>query len=153
MAAVVIKEKDMGFKRITKEIHELKGHSIKIGIWDEGGGEGNKKASVLEYAMFNEFGTSRIPARPFMQTTYDNHADEVKKFTELMVDKIINNSATTERTLKVIGEFYQMKVQQTIREAKNWAAPNDPKTVELKGSSSPLIDTGRLIGAVRYEIT
>jgi hypothetical protein len=46
-----------------------------------------------------------------------------------------------------------MKVQETIRNAKSWAVPNAPETIEQKGSSSPLIDTGRMVGAVRYEVS
>jgi hypothetical protein len=142
--AVKITDKNEDFKRMEKEVAALKGRGVKVGIMGEG--------KVLEYAMYNEFGTSRIPARPFMQTTFDNNKDEMDKFVDFLGQQIIDGKNTVDRVLRLLGETYQMKVQKTIREAVSWAVPNDPKTIEMKGSSSPLIDEGRMIGAVRYEI-
>lgn len=143
--AVKITDKDEDFKRMEKEVASLKGRNVKVGIMGEG--------EVLEYAMYNEFGTSRIPARPFMQQTFDNNKAEIDKFIDFLGDQILNGKGNADRALRLIGETYQLKVQQTIRDAKSWAVPNNPKTVEQKGSSSPLIDQGRMIGAVRYEIS
>ncbi len=65
---------------------------------------------------------------------------------------MIDGQLKPEGVLKNLGEFYQMKIQMTIRNAGSWAVPNAPSTVERKGSSSPLIDTGRMVQSVRYEI-
>src|SRR3954464_7885117 len=137
MGATIV-DKDKGFAQITKEIQALKGRSVKVGIMDGGGG--TKGASVLENAMYNEFGTSRIPPRPFMQTTYDQNEAEVRKFIDFLADKIAVGQLDASRALKLMGEDYQLRIQKTIRNAKDWAVPNDPKTIEMKGSSSPLID-------------
>jgi hypothetical protein len=136
---------DHGYEQMKKDVAELKGRSVKVGIMGEG--------EVLEYAMYNEFGTSRIPARPFMQTAYDKNEAEMSKYVDFLAQQIIDGKANADRVLRLLGETYQMKVQETIRNAKEWAVPNNPKTIEAKGSSSPLIDTGRMIGAVRYEVT
>jgi phage gpG-like protein len=139
-----VKDIDHGFDQMVVNVKELKGHGVKVGVM--GGGK------VLEYAIYNEFGTSRIPARPFMQTTFDNNQGEILKFTEFLAQGIIDGKSTVDRALRVLGETYQLKVQQTIRDAKNWAVPNNPNTIKQKGSSSPLIDEGRLVGSIRYEI-
>jgi hypothetical protein len=143
--AVTITDKNEDWKRMEKEVAALKGRGVKVGIMGEG--------KVLEYAMYNEFGTRSIPARPFMQTTFDNNKAEIDKFVDFLGQQIVDGKNTVDRVLRILGETYQLKIQQTIRDAKNWAVPNDPKTIEMKGSSSPLIDEGRMIGAVRYEIT
>jgi hypothetical protein len=108
--------------------------------------------SVVDYATYNEFGTSRIPARPFMQTTADTSKEEITKFTEYLVGRMIDGKVTDTTVLQNLGAKYQSLVQNTIRDAKNWAVPNAESTVAMKGSTSPLIDTGRLVGAVRYEV-
>jgi hypothetical protein len=74
------------------------------------------------------------------------------QFVEFLAGQIIDGANTVDRVLRVLGEHYQSLVQKTIREAVSWAQPNAPQTIERKGSSSPLIDTGRMIGAVRYEV-
>ena len=136
---------DHGYEQLKKDVAALKGRSVKVGIMGEG--------EVLEYAMYNEFGTSRIPARPFMQTTFDRNEAEMNKFVDFLAQQIIDGKSNADRVLRILGETYQLKVQETIRDAKEWAVPNNPQTIKQKGSSSPLIDTGRMIGAVRYEVT
>lgn len=143
--AAKVTVKDHGFEKLQKDVAAMKGRGVKVGIM--GGGE------VLDYAMYNEFGTSRIPARPFMQTTFDNNQAEMDKYVTFLAQQIIDGKSTPDRVLRVLGETYQMKVQETIRNAKDWAVPNNPETIEQKGSSSPLIDEGRMVGSVRYEVT
>ena len=41
-------------------------------------------------------------------------------------------------------------IQKKMRDLKN--PPNSQMTVEMKGSDNPLIDTGRLVGAIRHEV-
>jgi hypothetical protein len=103
--------------------------------------------------VYNEFGTSRgIPARPFMATTADRYRDQTVKVAEAMVGGVIDRKYNVDTALARLGAWYQAKVQQTIRDAKEWAVPNNPATIKAKGSSSPLIDTGRMVGSVRYEV-
>ena len=148
-STVKVKDVDKGYKKILANIKELGGYEIKIGLM---GSETVDGVSVVDYAIYNEFGTSRIPARPFMSTTYDRHADETIKYSEFQAGQIINNKVNVSTALQRIGLRYQAKVQATIRDAKSWADPNAPSTIAMKGSSSPLIDTGRMVGAVRYEV-
>lgn len=147
--SVAIIDKDLGYQRFVLDMKELRGRSVKVGIWDEGSSGGT---SVLDYAIYNEFGTSRIPARPFMATTYDNNYDKTIKFVEFLSGKIIDGKITPDHALKVLGEEYQKYIQKTIRDAKSWAEPNAESTVAAKGSSSPLIDTGRMLNSIRYEV-
>ena len=116
---------------------------------------GNEEAegiSVIDYATYNEFGTSRIPARPFMAKTEELYKEKIGKFAEFMTGRIIDGKITPNLALKNIGEQYQLYMQRTIRDAKTWAVPNSPKTIAIKGSTSPLIDTGRMVGSVSYEV-
>ena len=116
------------------------------------GNETAEGTSVVDYAMYNEFGTSRIPARPFMSTTYDRYKDTLDKFTHFLVGRMIDGKLTDDTVLKNIGAKYQSWVQETIRDAVNWAEPNAESTIAMKGSSSPLIDQGRMVQSVRYEV-
>lgn len=150
MAGVKIKDKDHGFQRIQLDMKGLRGRSVKVGIM---GNEQVDGVSVIDYAVYNEFGTSRgIPARPFMSKTAELHTDDITNFTAALVGRIIDGKISDDTALHNIGMKYQSYMQQTIRDAKSWAAPNSPRTIAKKGSSSPLIDTGRMVGSVRYEV-
>jgi len=116
---------------------------------------GNEEAegvSVIDYATYNEFGTTRIPARPFMSKTEELYKEPTFKFANFLVGRIIDGKITPNLALKNIGEKYKSYMQKTIRDAKNWAIPNADSTVKQKGSTSPLIDTGRMVGSVSYEV-
>lgn len=141
----------MGYRRIARDVRSLRDREIKIGFWGNDSVDG---VAVTDYAMYNEFGTSRgIPARPFMAKTYDDTKGEVEKFIDYLASRIFVGLITPDHALRVLGEQYTSKLRMTIRNAKEWAVPNAPSTIAMKGSSSPLIDTGRMVGSVRYEIT
>jgi hypothetical protein len=146
---VKIIDRDLGYKQIALNFKQLKGRGVKVGVM---GGETNDGVAVVDYAMYNEFGTSRIPARPFMATTADNNRDKVQEFAGFLVGKMIDRRLDATSVLKNLGEFYQAKIQETIRNAKEWAVPNAASTIAMKGSSSPLIDQGRLVQSIRYEV-
>jgi hypothetical protein len=150
MPAGKVIDTDHGWQRIKRDISKLNGHQVKIGLW---GSEMAEGVSVVDYAVYNEFGTSRIPARPFMAHTYDTQKVQVNKFIDFNVGLMEDGKSTPDRVLRVLGEDYQERVRKVIRDAKNWAEPNAASTVAAKGSSSPLIDHGRMINAVRYEVS
>lgn len=139
----------MGWKQIELNIKQFKGRRVKIGIM---GNESVEGTSVVDYAVYNEFGTRNIPSRPFMATTADRYRDQTVKVAENIVGNVIDLKYNVDTALARLGAFYQAKVQQTIRDAKEWAVPNAPSTIAIKGSSSPLIDSGRMVQSVRYEV-
>lgn len=150
-ANIRIIDKDTGFARFEIDLKGLRGRQVRVGVT---GDESVDGVSVVDYAMYNEFGTSRgIPARPFMSTTYDRHHKKTEKFIEFMYGQLLDGKMSPDHLLKTAGADYQSKVQQTIRAAKTWAVPNAESTVAKKGSTSPLIDTGRMVQSVRYEVT
>jgi len=154
--AIFIQDNDYGFQRINRDVKRLRERSVKIGIIggnsrydDSDEAEG---ITVVDYAIINEFGTDTIPARPFMATTHDRYNRQISKFTDFMVQRMIDGKITDNTLLQNIGLRYQSLIRKTIKEAKTWAAPNAPRTIAEKGSSSPLIDTGRMVQAVNYEV-
>ena len=148
--AVTVTDRDLGYKRIVLDFKQLKGKGVKVGVM---GGETNEGTAIVDYAVYNEFGTSRIPPRPFMATTADNNREKVLAFAGALVGRMIDGHINSDTVLRNLGEFYQARIQETIRNAKSWAAPNAPSTIAMKGSSSPLIDSGRLLQSIRYELT
>ena len=146
---ISVTDKDQGWRRIEKDIKALRGFSVEVGIMGNDSVEG---VSVIDYATYNEFGTSRIPARPFMARTYEENAVDTLKYLEFMAGQMIDGKMNAMGVLNDLGNYYEAKIKQTIVAAKSWAVPNAASTVAMKGSSSPLIDTGRMLGAVKYEI-
>ena len=142
-------DKDLGWNQIKVNMTKLDDRKVKVGIM---GNDSVQGVSIIDYAVYNEFGTSTIPSRPFMATTADRYRTEAIKMVEIIVGNVIDRKYSVETGLGRLGAWYQSKVQETIRGAKEWAVPNAASTIAQKGSSSPLIDTGRMVQSVRYEV-
>lgn len=91
-----------------------------------------------------------IPARPFMKFAMEIWEREFPKVLGRIMPSYLGGSITVDGVLKELGERAKNAVQKAIREGDY--APLSPRTVAAKGSSTPLIDTGRMVNSVTFEI-
>lgn len=112
----------------------------------------SKSALVEEYAIFNEYGTSRIPKRPFFRLSVGTQKaqNEIKEYLNTQIENIISGELTGQGAYENLGTFVVQKIKKTIMSGN--FAPNDAKTIKRKGSSTPLIDTHSLYNSISYEI-
>lgn len=111
--------------------------------------------SIPAYAVYNELGTSRIPARPFMRTTVNEHQNEwCKTLAGVLKGEVLKGDA--KGAMGLVGEQMKAHIQQTIQ--KGSFAPNAPRTVAMKHAKGkvepnhPLIDTGQMLASVISEV-
>ena len=106
----------------------------------------------MEYAIFNEYGTSRIPKRPFFRLSVGTKKaqNEIKEYLNTQIENIISGELTGQGAYDNLGVFVVQKIKKTIMSGN--FAPNDAKTIKRKGSSTPLIDTHSLYNSISYEI-
>lgn len=91
-----------------------------------------------------------IPERSFFRSGMrDKGSDAAKKYTKLIAE-VIKGTISAEQFLNGLG----LEVTTVIKEyARDLSSPeNSGFTVERKGSSSPLVDTGNMIGAINYKV-
>ena len=130
-------------KAMLKELDKLE---VAVG-YQAGSGADENGVDLCDIAAWNELGTSHMPSRPFMRQSIDNHAGEINAFMQGMKDEIISGGSA-ESILNKVGIFQKDMVQQEITNGS--FAPNAPSTIAKKGSSHPLIDTGRMRQSVNY---
>ncbi len=138
--------RDLGWKNAKAAVKALDGRGVKVGF-----PAGKAPGDVIDYAAYNEFGTEHIPSRPFMRRSVDTAEREIASFGKAQAMAVASGAITAEQALDRLGLWFQSRIQNTITTARGWAVPNAPATVRQKGSSSPLIDTGRMRAAVTYE--
>ncbi len=105
--------------------------------------DGSDSFNLASLAAVLEFGNERIPSRPFLRQTL---AENQKKYIELFAE-LINKGFSIEQTYQQIALIAQGDVQQGIVNG-DWVA-NAKSTIKRKGSSKPLIDTGKMRQSVR----
>ena len=106
-------------------------------------------ASVAEIAAYNEFGTSKIPPRPFMEQAFEGKSDEIRQAAKEAYECIVEGD-DLQTAYNIIGACLQGVIRDEIDTGD--FAPNSPATTQRKGSDKPLTDTGRMRQSVRYRI-
>ena len=130
---------------MLKELDKL---NVRIGF-QAGEAKYDDGTDVAEIALYNELGTSSIPSRPFLRDSVDNHESEINAFFKTSKKSMLAGK-DAEAILKEVGIFMKDLVQGEITDGS--FAPNAPSTIARKGSSKPLIDTGKMRQSVNYVI-
>lgn len=145
---------------IMNELDYMALHMVEVGILGiDGDLKGdNPKTTILEYAVYNEFGTKHIPPRPFMRNAIESNSQAISNYIEARVNDILEGQITGRKALMQIGEYIRGLIIQSIATATNWAEPLNPKTLKAKlkeGSNNDktLIEDRFLIKSIRYQIT
>ena len=122
-------------------------HKTKVKGKD--GKEKTNNVDMVDIACWNEFGTSRAPARPFLRQSIENHTDEIKESLENAC-KMVLDGASAKQAISMVGAAHVGRVQETM--VNGDFVPNSPATIVAKGSDKPLIDTGQLRQSVHFEV-
>lgn len=131
-------------KKVDKELKELDGKKVVVGL--------RGPDEVKEYALYNEFGTVHIPARPFFRTAliFEEGNKKVVDYVRETFSQVMTGKLTSEQAMDKIGLFCKGRVIQSITNGK-WE-PLDKATIKAKGKSKPLVDTGTMLKSFDYEV-
>jgi len=143
-------DRDKGWNRIQREIKKARKAQVKVGVLGEGEGyyEGGD-TTVLDVAVWNEFGTGNTPARPFIRGAYDQRQRELQRTSARLWNQVVAGRIDTNRAIGLLGEKHKDQVQEYMTALDQ--PPNAPSTIAAKGSSNPLIDEGRLRRSINWE--
>ena len=150
---VKVIERDFGWRRIQDEVKKMKNAHVKIGVLSGAGVYEQSKGeevNLADVATWNEFGTLKIPSRPFMRNAFDQNITSLRTFISKQQDSIYSGKSSTQNSLELMGIWFKDKIQDTIE--KGNFAPNSEFTKAQKGSDKPLIDTGRLKNSIQHEV-
>lgn len=163
-------DRDMGYGRILKSIRELeKKPHVKVGYQASTGKKSKKaaervtvegktitatflqeKVTVLDVAIWNEFGTVNIPERSHIRLTYDQMKNKWFAENKKLMVRILKGRITVKEALEIVGLLIESDIKGKIQKTDSSWPPNAPSTIQKKKSSKPLIDTGQMLNSVRF---
>ena len=126
--------------QILKDIARLDGTVVSAGVMD------SKNATK---AAINEYGTSKIPQRPFMRTAVSRHGKSWGEKSAKAVQSVMKGMPIIQVT-ELVGMQMKSDISSTLTNGP-WT-PNSVVTIAKKGSSRPLIDTGELRASITYRV-
>jgi hypothetical protein len=150
-------------RKYFKELEELSKLEVKVGFQEDAMPYKNG-TSVIEVAVYNEFGTSNpnSKARPFMRQSFENNQDKLQKLCNRAVSTV-NSGGTAQTALNEVGSVAVDIIQTEIREG-NFES-NAESTIRIKSLSKkipnekrekasprPLIDTAHMMQSIHYQI-
>lgn len=151
-----IKDTDHGAKALIERLRKAEAESLTltVGVHEAEGSaeaEGGEGATVLEVATWNEFGTVDSEARSFIAAWVDENVDRIKSDMRAVAKAVVTGKIPSlEVGFDRLGLLYVAEIQARIK--AGIAPENRPSTVEKKGSSTPLIDTGQLWTSILHQL-
>lgn len=116
--------------------------------------DGNRRTSTrvggdtADLARELSVGSSRTPPRPFLEEGIESRKEPIKAAIKEQLEAILKDEAPN---WDKVGTMAVGAINEFVRgdHYKN-TAPNSPEWAEIKGSDTPLIDGGNLIGSLQY---
>ena len=158
VVAATVTPTDRGLIRLEEELEKLDGSYVMVGFQEgevtksqtKGGRSKKAGQNMAQIAADNEFGTSKIPARSFMRTSFDENQKVIDKAIGIEYDQIIEGKKTVRKSLVRLGVLMEGLIKKKIRSIHY--PPNSPRTIAAKKSSKPLIDFGQMIAAIHSKV-
>ena len=130
-----------GFRSLLKKLNEACNTVVVSGVI-------NGDTDATETAILNEFGgtgiykrgpyagqTVKVPARPFVASAIEHHAEEIIKAGESHIDfeKDINITEALNAMGKKTKELQENTLDSNGEGVPGWQKHNSPRTIETKG--------------------
>lgn len=173
MADVKFKTIDRGALRIRRELKVAAGKVALVGIpgtadpvLDANGKPSEISMAQLAFIMEKGSSVNNLDPRPFMERTRQRCTPDVAKYARKLYSAVLHGRIGANQALKLLGERYEGEMKQTFVKEKfkdnasitingGWMrnkVSGKPFKVKGKGSSRPLIDTGRLRGSIIHKV-
>ena len=148
-----VTSRDNGYADLLRRVKKLAKGSpyAEIGILAPEGAALAKGSpdglTVLEVAEMNEFGLG-VPERSFIRAFYDTYENQARDFLKARMADVFAGRLERKQALHQFGIWLVAMCQKRIRDGID--PPNSDYTKRLKGSSTPLIDTGQLWTSITF---
>lgn len=155
------------FPEIKRNCGELDGKAVQVGVL--GGGEAAWLAGIHEYGctititpkmrawlhanglhVKNSTTTIKIPERPFLRNGYEESKEKAVEGAEQVIGEVVSGNMSARDVLEMVGLLLQSGIKDYATDLSSPA--NHSFTVDRKGSSNPLVDSGSMIGAIQYRV-
>ena len=159
-------EIDHGFKGIMNQLKKLeKKPFVKIGFPVESkktddnkqqiirgpGGEQlaiveSDFATVLDVAIWHEFGTINMPERSFVRKAFDKNVKKYEKLNKKLITRIYSGKMTVEKALDFLGFTIENDIKEFIQGGE--VEPDSLRAISEGGKT--LLDTAQLINSITF---
>ena len=130
---------------------------IEAGIFEDAGvhHESDSGESVAQIAHQNEFGTFRIPERPFMRTSFFSNRRKYNRKLREITRRGLQGNTLRRSSFDTLGREAVRDIEHSIASG-DWEANAESTQLKKGGGhqliNSPLIASGQMIDSVTYKV-
>ncbi len=151
-----VKDTDHGYRAMLARLTRASsGVKLTVGIHERKGNEehaGANGLTIADVGAFHEFGLGTNPRRSFIADWSDEREEDHRSAIRKVANAVVSGKLRSlEQGLERLGSLFVGEVQK--RMAEGILPELKEATIDRKGSSVPLIDTGVLRSSITYEIT
>ena len=143
-AGVTVEWDDKGFKKLLENLKELA--KLKATVGYQGRDATMKvpgsKATLSEIAKWNEYGTSTIPARPFMRRAAKKNGKAIAEVAAVEFGGVAESGDDPVSAMAEVGKVLLDGLHAQLDSSQSWARPNAPSTIKKKGFGLAPLDGG-----------
>lgn len=140
---VTIKDEYNVIPKLVGESNALDGTTVTAGIH---GADDSERARI---ARKHEFGIG-VPKRAFLRPAMDNNEREIRQMVNAAINAMVRKRKTADEVVNMIGLYLRTIIDQQILSGD--FPPLAPSTIEAKGSTRPLIDTGLMRQLITFKV-
>lgn len=151
--------KDHGWRTLMKNLKHIDRARVHVGVLQNEKAEGDNEDGfdLVALAATHEFGSSdgHTPERSFIRSTFRGPPAWLVAITTRVAKPVLEGRLDIERGLGLIGAVATAQIKETIVEKRTTGPEpqdNAPSTIARKGSSTPLVDTGRLLNSISWRV-
>lgn len=144
--------KGPGVQALREKMKKLDDLELRVGVLGDGGWNGDGMTNA-EIAAIHEFGAPRanIPERAHIRGTFDAKQAEWQAMAAKLLKGVLMDRFSPEQALGILGEKAVADMRAFVRAGV--PPPLKPATIRAKGSSTPLIDTGRYVQSFAWALS
>ena len=146
MAGVI--DRDLGYNRIMRDLEKLDGMEVVAGMLRDSGKASNG-ASYVDIATWNEYGTRRIPSRPFIRISADTNKQAWAKLAQQCVNDVIDGDSPPDAA-HVVGRRMVEDIRDVFGSSQLKA--NASSTIARKARNEPLVYSGEMRRRVNFRV-
>jgi hypothetical protein len=131
-------------------------HGVKVGVFLDlkGGGDVDPDSGLTNVAKaaIHQFGAPEagIPARDFLSAPFDRNRDAYAAIVRKLMPLVVLGKIPEKQMFDIVGMQAVTDINKHVRQGAGVPPPLKPATIARKGSSRPLIDTGRMLASVTW---
>jgi len=151
MARPRIIDKDKGWKKAMHAFKETKA-VVEVGIMGAEASEAHRTGggqTIAAIMGYHEFGVG-VPRRSWLRDWYDERVKELYKKYRVIASGVGSRHFSIDQALDQFGSFAVGDLQK--RWSEGIPPPLEQETIDRKGSSVPLIDTGQSRSSVTFRV-